>query len=134
MSIPEQTLPTVLLVEDEILIRLVAAEGLGLLGYHVAEAGTAREGLAKLRDPAGSISAAVVDIGLPDGKGDDLAETIRREMPHIAIIVASGYGDNGLRTRFGNDPMIRVLPKPYQPEDIDVLLREMTSLRPAPVS
>jgi CheY-like chemotaxis protein len=132
VSIEEQALPIVLLVEDEILIRLVAAEGLGLLGYHVIEAGTAREGLGKLREGAGSISAAVVDIGLPDGKGDDLALTIRREMPHVAVIVASGYGDNGLRVRFGADPMIRVLPKPYQPEDIDMLLRELKKVHPVP--
>jgi CheY-like chemotaxis protein len=132
VTIEEQTLPIVLLVEDEILIRLVASEGLGLLGYHVVEAGTARDGLAKLREAGGSISAAVVDIGLPDGKGDDLAMTIRQEMPDVAVIVASGYGDNGLKARFGADPMMRVLPKPYQPEDIDALLRELKDLRPVP--
>ncbi|MCC6736149.1 MAG: response regulator [Bauldia sp.] len=132
MSTEEQTLPLVLLVEDEILIRLVAAEGLGMLGYHVVEAGTAREGLTKLREAAGSIAAAVVDIGLPDGKGDDLALTIRQEMPGVAVIVASGYGDNGLKSRFAGDTLIRVLPKPYQPEDIDVLLREMKPIRPVP--
>lgn len=134
VSTEEQTLPIVLLVEDEILIRLVAAEGLGMLGYHVVEAGTARDGLAQLRDAAGAIAAAVVDIGLPDGKGDDLALTIRQEMPDVAVIVASGYGDNGLRSRFAGDALIRILPKPYQPEDIDVLLREMKPLRPAPQS
>lgn len=134
MSSEERTLPIVLLVEDEILIRLVAAEGLGLLGYHVVEAGSARDGLATLREGAGSIAAAVVDIGLPDGKGDELALAIRREMPEVAVIVASGYGDNGLKSRFAGDPLIRVLPKPYQPEDIDVLLREMRALRPVPES
>ncbi|MCW5714404.1 MAG: response regulator [Bauldia sp.] len=134
MTIQEQTLPIVLLVEDEILIRLVASEGLGLLGYHVVEAGTARDGLATLREADGSIAAAVVDVGLPDGKGDDLALTIRREMPEVAVILASGYGDNGFKARFGNDPMIRVLSKPYQPEDIDVLLRELKDVRPVPQS
>ncbi len=132
VTIEDQALPVVLLVEDEVLIRLVTAEGLGLLGYDVVEAGTVRDGLARLRESAGSIRAAVVDIGLPDGKGDDLALTIRREMPDIAVIVASGYGDNGLKARFGADPLIRVLSKPYQPEDIDALLRELTGVRPVP--
>ena len=108
----------VLVVEDEPLVRMVAADLLDALGFLPEEAGSATEALSKLRLAQTRIAAVIVDIGLPDRRGDDLAAELRAMDPHLPIVIASGYGDNGLKARFQGDPKIRFLPKPYDTEQL----------------
>jgi response regulator RpfG family c-di-GMP phosphodiesterase len=62
----------ILLVEDEPLIQMLATDFLEDVGLKVDTAGTAREALNKLALVSGGFAAVIVDIGLPDRKGDDL--------------------------------------------------------------
>lgn len=81
---------TVLVVEDEPLVRAFAAEVLMDAGYRVFEACDGRDGLAIL-EGRGDIDAVLTDIEMPgDMDGLALAGTIHERWPDIAILVTSG--------------------------------------------
>ena len=62
-------MPTVLVVDDEMLIRWALAESLASAGFAVVQAGTAREALERVASPAGRIAVALLDLRLPDSTG-----------------------------------------------------------------
>jgi PAS domain S-box-containing protein len=122
-------LKRILIVEDEALLRLSLREALEVLGFEVQEAASGAEAL---ESPDG-ICAAIVDVGLPDMKGDALAGVLRGRNAALPVIVASGYGEAQIMERLGSDPFIRFLAKPYNAAQVEAVLCEVgvTSLRPA---
>ena len=110
--------PRILLVEDEVLVRMVATDQLEDLGYRVDTAGSATEAMNKVKLMEGDIALAIVDIGLPDIKGDVLVGELRLRHPDLPIIVASGYDDPALLKRFANDARVSFIRKPYTQDDL----------------
>jgi CheY-like chemotaxis protein len=113
----------ILVVEDEPLVRLVAVDSLEDAGFQVEEAGSATEAVVKLN--AGSIDAAVIDIGLPDRGGDVLAGEFRALRTDLAIVIASGHSLPMLRQRFAGDARVVCLGKPYDPDELVAALRTL---------
>ncbi len=85
---------TVLLVEDDVLVRAAAAEMLTELGYAVIEAGDAPAALAHIESGA-RVDVLFSDIGLPGMRGDELAHKAREMRPDLRVVLASGYSDRG---------------------------------------
>jgi signal transduction histidine kinase/CheY-like chemotaxis protein len=77
----------VLLVEDEMLVRMTTAGMLADLGHDVLEAETGAEALMRL---AQGIDLVVCDLGLPDMDGLALVRQMRERLPGIPVVVASG--------------------------------------------
>src|SRR3546814_1707006 len=63
-----------------------------LLGFRVEEAVTAVEALNKVRLADGRIDAALIDVGLPDRRGDSLAAELRAMYSQMPIVIASEIG------------------------------------------
>ncbi len=82
----------VLIVEDNPLFREVLRETLrvGWRSLTIFEAGSMAEGRRLLRECVPDL--VLLDIGLPDGNGLDLAEQIRREFPAASVMVCSSHG------------------------------------------
>ncbi|MGN2243035.1 response regulator [Frateuria sp. GZRR33] len=99
---------TVLLVEDDVLIRMDAADMLRELGYEVLEAEYGPDALMQLRERP--IDVLVTDVGLPGMSGTELAERARQLQPHIGLVFATG--DTELESREGR-PRAAILCKPY---------------------
>jgi CheY-like chemotaxis protein len=114
----------ILLVEDEGLIRMLATEHLEAAGYRVEAAITATDALNRARLMQGKIDAAIVDLGLPDGRDDFLVSQLRAQYPDLPIIIASGY-EAHLRARLKQDPRVKFLPKPYTPEQLLKIVRSV---------
>ena len=106
----------VLVVEDEALVAMIAEEALSSLGFEPRSARSAGEALAQFEMRAPSL--AVIDVGLPDLRGDELAERLRALAPDLPIVVASGYDEAELKARFSHDPKIQVVAKPYTEDDL----------------
>jgi FixJ family two-component response regulator len=70
----------------------------------------------------GNLDAAIVDVGLPDRKGDVLIDEIRALHPSIPIVIATGYGEAALQQRFANDGRIAFLAKPYATKQLKAAL------------
>jgi CheY-like chemotaxis protein len=103
----------VLVVEDDEQVRSVIVDSLTELGYRVEEAASALEAANRIRSTGDCIDAVVIDIGLPDRRGDALAAELRALHAKLPIIIASGYAETPLQDRFKHDPCFRFLTKPY---------------------
>ncbi|WP_038960224.1 hybrid sensor histidine kinase/response regulator [Bradyrhizobium japonicum] len=104
---------TVLLVEDDELIRLTATEMLNDLGCKVMEASSAEEGLKALDQAA--VDILVTDVGLPGVSGLQLAKDARSLRPDLCIVVATG--DSGIQSEAELLDAVLVV-KPYAPETL----------------
>jgi len=116
--------PVVLVVEDDFLIRMNAAEMIADAGFDVVEAASADEAIVILEDRL-DITVVFTDIQMPGSMdGLKLAAAIRGRWPPIRIIATSGLVD----VRQDEIPEGgRFLPKPYSPEQIIRTLRELAN-------
>jgi len=112
----------VLLVEDEALIQLLATDYLEEMGLKVDVAMTAADAMNKLRLVPGGFDAIIMDIGLPDRRGDSLVREIRAIYPSIPIVIASGLGQKELRDLMKDTPKVGFLDKPFGVEEIRAAL------------
>jgi PAS domain S-box-containing protein len=121
----------VLLVEDEPLIQMLAVDFLEDAGLKVDTASTAREALNKLALSSGGFAAVIIDVGLPDRSGDDLAHEIRSMHSSLPIVVATGKGAKDVGEIFRDMKHIVFLGKPYRAEDLYRALRTLHVAIPA---
>jgi PAS domain S-box-containing protein len=117
----------VLLVEDELAIQMLVVDTFEEAGVEVEVSTTAAEALQKLRLLRGEIDAAVIDLGLPDRRGDILATEMRSLYPHLNLIFATGSPDTRLEDTYKDDRRIRFLIKPYSPEALLEAIRGVTA-------
>ncbi|MEG3175142.1 response regulator [Sphingomonas sp. RB3P16] len=119
-----EPLPTVLLVEDEVLIRIVAADMLTDSGFTVLEAGDAAEALEMLATHK-DIGVLFTDVNMPGQMdGIELAAQVVRLHPEIKVIVTSG------RQWLEDDSLPdhgRFLKKPYGQRELTEMVREQVS-------
>ncbi|MEK9967609.1 MAG: response regulator [Ferrovibrio sp.] len=119
--------PVLLLVEDDPLMRMVVAGNLEAAGFRVEEAGSGEEARS-IWQRTGGVAAAIIDIGLPDCRGDQLASEFRGSTPHLPIILATGYDEKVVAPGFIGSRYGRVLAKPY--DDVALLkMLEMLGIR-----
>jgi CheY-like chemotaxis protein len=109
---PLSAQPKVLLVEDEALVAALAVDALEELGYQTVEAATSKAALALCSGPA-PFAFAIVDVGLPDGRGDALAVELRKLRADLPIIIATGYDQAHLDARLRSHDRTAILNKPY---------------------
>jgi signal transduction histidine kinase len=115
----ESTSLRVLLVEDEMLIRMATAEMLAEQGHTVIEAADGVEAL-KLLDGQGA-DLLLTDVGLPRMSGAQLALEVRKKFPGLPVIFASGYGT----AAHGEGHTITdavILPKPFDERQLSSAL------------
>jgi CheY-like chemotaxis protein len=124
--------PRVLLVEDEPLIKMMAAEQLEAGAIDVEMASTAAEALQRVRVLRGEIDVAIIDLGLPDMPGDLLAKEMRAHYPQLGIVFATGASADELQERFKNDRRVSFLRKPYASEALLEAVRQLSARAPPP--
>lgn len=114
--------PVVLVVEDELLIRMHLVDALEIRGYALIEASTAREALEAIQC-AERVDVMFTDVDMPgDMDGLTLAHRVAETWPNISIIITSGKGDLGTDRRPARS---RFYPKPYVHEAIHSAIIEM---------
>jgi CheY-like chemotaxis protein len=120
---------TILVVEDEVMIRLDVADFLRDAGFHVIEAAHAAEALAILRS-AIRIDLLFTDIQMPGGMdGLELARWAKSQRPGISILIASGrVGDAALSPDLAD--IAPIIPKPYAERPLLDRIRQRLGLAP----
>jgi CheY-like chemotaxis protein len=122
MGLVEARRPVVLIVEDESLLRMDAAEMIGAAGFEVIEAANADQAIEVL-EARRDITVVFTDIQMPGSMdGLKLARAVRGRWPPIKIIATSG------RPHFSETDLPeggRFLPKPYSPAEVTGVLREL---------
>jgi len=104
---------------------MVAAEQLREIGYRVETAGSATEAMNKMKLLAGDIDLAIVDIGLPDRKGDVLVGELRALNSQLPIVIATGYDSTELARRFAGDAKLALIRKPYTQDDLKTVVERL---------
>ncbi len=100
-----------LVVEDEVLISAIAADALQELGFDAVEVCSAKAAMDQARNT--NFDLALVDLGLPDQRGDELVTELRTLQSNLPVIIATGYSDIALRDRFRGVSQLVILNKPY---------------------
>ncbi len=117
------TAARILVVEDEPLIQMLAQEYLEECGVKVEIAGSAAEALNKLRLIPGGVDAMIIDMGLPDSKGDVLVREVRAIYPSLPIVIATGQGSTEMRETFKGMVSLAIVAKPYTPDELKTAIR-----------
>jgi PAS domain S-box-containing protein len=110
---------TVLLVDDEELVRMSTADMLSDLGYSVVEAASGEEA-ARLVSRGTHFDVLVTDHLMPGMTGTDLADTVRAAKPGVPVLLVSGYAEHE-----GIEPAIPRLTKPFRADELAARLSEL---------
>ena len=109
---------TILLVEDEEIIRCMASAMLEELGFTVIEAANGKEALELFQKNAADITLIVTDIGMPQMDGYELVHELKKLKEKLPIIVSSGFGDSVVTSRMPLGVFAALLNKPYRFEKL----------------
>ena len=85
---------TILVVEDDAIVRMLIVDVLEELEFRVLEAADAEEALVIVNTASQVIDLMMTDVGLPDMDGKQLAGKVRELRPSLPILFASGYAEN----------------------------------------
>jgi len=85
---------TILVVEDDAIVRMLIVDVLEELDYSVLEAEDGEQALEILEDNAQTIHLMMTDQGLPGMTGTELADKAREKRPTLPVLFASGYSEN----------------------------------------
>lgn len=88
------TQPTILVVEDDSIVRMLIVDVLEELEYKVLEADGSDQALEVLRDETKQINLMMTDVGLPGMDGRELAKEARKLRPALEVLFASGYAES----------------------------------------
>jgi two-component system cell cycle sensor histidine kinase/response regulator CckA len=124
------TRATLLVVDDEEMVRRLAARMLATLGYRVLVAGSGQEAVRLLRRGAHRIDAVLTDVAMPGIGGRELGETIARCWSQIRVLYMSGFAENRMLTEGALAPSVPFIQKPFNSEQLGRKVREL--LTPTP--
>jgi PAS domain S-box-containing protein len=115
---------TLLLAEDEPLVRQVLRRALEGAGYAVIEASDGEEAVAQFAAHRGRIALCLLDVVMPRKNGREAAEAIRAMVPQVPILLASGYAADVLEERGHGGSLHDVIAKPIAPAELLQRVRE----------
>ncbi len=122
---------TLLLVEDEDLVRELVREFLEDAGYHVLEARDAEEALRIAHAGARPIDLLVTDVVLPGMNGSDLVQELQRVLPNVKTVYVSGYPGDAMFRQGAFEPGSAFLAKPFTRHVLTQKVREVLDEQPA---
>jgi DNA-binding NtrC family response regulator len=105
---------TVLLVDDEEMLRLAVAKMLRRKGFSVMETGDGRAGIELFQTRWREIDVVLLDVTLPMISGREVLEELRRVQPEVRVILTTAYGRDRAVDAMGGDPSLLYLRKPYR--------------------
>ncbi|HLK55013.1 MAG TPA: ATP-binding protein [Chthonomonadaceae bacterium] len=115
---------TILLVEDEPMVRAMAAQTLVSKGYRVLEAGDGNEALRLAEQYPQAIDLLLTDVVLPQMSGPQVAERLCALRPGIRVLYASGYTETGIVSQGRLAADVAFLEKPYTLHTLAKKVRE----------
>ena len=116
---------TVLLVEDEEMVRQMVHEILQLSGYQVLVAGNGSEALLFCERHKSAIDLMITDVVMPQMSGRELAERFAAVRPEVRVLYMSGYTDDAIVHHGVLDVGIPFLEKPFTPNALARKVREV---------
>jgi CheY-like chemotaxis protein len=118
------SIESVLLVEDEDILRVAVAKGLRRSGFEVVEAGDGTRAMDLLRDPKNKFDVILLDLTIPGADSFAIATEAQRIRPATKLVIMSAYSQEA-GSRFLRVPQVMAyIRKPFQLDTLVQLLRE----------
>jgi two-component system cell cycle sensor histidine kinase/response regulator CckA len=107
---------SILIVEDEDMLRGLIRELLEIKGYYVLEASHGVEALEAIRNAARPVDLVLTDVVMPQMSGSELVEKLKQELPGLKVIFMSGYtgANNAAVHKNLGMPGVAFLQKPFR--------------------
>lgn len=121
---------TVLVVDDEEMVRRLAARILRVQGYQVLEASGGEEAVRVLQRSSNQVNGVLTDVAMPGLGGRQLGETILRCWPRVRVLYMSGFPARRIVDEGALDPISPFIQKPFTSEQ---LARKMRQLLAEPI-
>ena len=116
---------TILLVEDDAMVRELTFEVLQHNGYHVLQAATPAIALEICNRHSGTIHLLLTDVVMPGMNGGEMARLVQQLRPDIRVLFMSGYTDNAVLHNGELRKGLEFLQKPFTPTGLGKKIREI---------
>jgi signal transduction histidine kinase len=109
---------TVLVVDDEEMVRELTRTSLEHYGLRVVTAADGQEGVEVFAERAGEIDLVLLDMTMPRLGGEEAFRELRRIKPGVPVILSSGYNEQEATARFAGKGLAGFIQKPYRPSEL----------------
>ncbi len=116
---------TVLFVDDEESLRALGGSMLERMGFSVIMAENGREAVDIYRERKDEIDLVILDLTMPRMDGNQAFGELRRIDENVKVVVASGYNQDDVRSRFAGKSLLGIIQKPYTMEKLMSILKEL---------
>jgi two-component system cell cycle sensor histidine kinase/response regulator CckA len=116
---------TILLAEDDEMVRALVRETLEAKGYQVLEAAGAAQARALADGLGGNIHLLIADVVMPNASGPDLARALLRGRPDMKVLYISGHSQSAIQMRGVKNRRMAFLAKPFSPAALATKVREV---------
>jgi two-component system, cell cycle sensor histidine kinase and response regulator CckA len=120
---------TILLVDDEDMIRKVASEMLARLGYSVLEARSGKEAINQLTTHREEVAIVILDLIMPGMSGSETYDHLKAIRSNIRVLLSSGYSVSGEATKIINRGCEGFIQKPFDINKLSIKIREILDRR-----
>ncbi|MCI5066219.1 response regulator [bacterium] len=115
---------SILVVDDEEAVRNVVSMSLRHLGYEVTERSDSREAVDLVRNGELHYDLVVLDMLMPHMTGEEVFQAIRETRPELAVLIMSGYSDEGAIDRILAEQRTSFIHKPFTVEELSNQVRD----------
>lgn len=122
---PWRSSGTILIVDDEALVRDVTRVMVAAFGFESVEAASGREALALLQAHGVRVQAVILDLTMPDMDGVQTLRALRQERAELPVLLISGYSEQEMAQRITADRNIAFLQKPFALAQLQEALRSL---------
>lgn len=119
---------TVLVVDDEEMVRRLAVRMLLEEGYRVLEASSGDQAVRVLQRSSSRIDGVLTDVAMPGLNGRQLGDTILRCWPQVRVLYMSGFPVKRILADGALDPMAPFIQKPFTAEQLSRKIRHILTL------
>ncbi len=106
---------SVLVVDDEELVRRVAKDVLEAYGYEVLEAANGQEAVELFRQRADQIAGVLLDMSMPIMGGEEALRQLKEIRPDVRVVLSSGFDESDAIQRLAGESLVDFIQKPYTP-------------------
>jgi CheY-like chemotaxis protein len=121
---------TILVVDDEEVVRKVAKAALELNGYTVILANDGQDALRIFDQRAKEIDVVLLDLLMPNMDGEETLRCLRLRQPEVRVILTSGYSDIQAQTLFAGKALPSFIKKPYTAAALAEIVQRVINMQP----
>jgi CheY-like chemotaxis protein len=121
---------TILIADDEDIVRQVAHAALEMAGFSVLQARDGEEAIEVFRNNADLVSLVILDMSMPRMGGEETFRALQRARPRVPVLLSSGFNEQDSTSRIAGRGFAGFIQKPYRPAELVTKVRQLLSRPP----